>query len=243
MPVVIYIHGGSWYEGDKQGDDPIKQNMALKSKIFTDAGFLFVSINHRLSPYPPTDDPDRIMHPVHAQDVATAIAWVYENIDDYGGDRDRIGLLGWSSGGHLSALVATDETYLAEAGLSLSVITCSSSLNSAALEIPTTIANSSDARNKKYFNAFGKNPKVWHDASPMFHVEADKGIPPFLLIHEESHLTNRIQAEFYDALYEIDVPIDHYYAKGLEHREINWAIGIDEKLTEAVLNFYMNWLL
>ena len=43
LPVVFWIHGGGWQAGDKT-------MVALKPKAFTDAGFVFVSISHRLLP-------------------------------------------------------------------------------------------------------------------------------------------------------------------------------------------------
>src|SRR6187549_1891900 len=43
LPVVFWIHGGGWQTGDKG-------MVALKPKAFMDAGFVFVSINHRLLP-------------------------------------------------------------------------------------------------------------------------------------------------------------------------------------------------
>jgi acetyl esterase/lipase len=43
LPVVFWIHGGGWQTGDKS-------MVALKPKAFMDAGFVFVSINHRLLP-------------------------------------------------------------------------------------------------------------------------------------------------------------------------------------------------
>jgi acetyl esterase/lipase len=68
-------------------------------------------INYRLSP--------QFKYPTHIQDVARAFAWVYKNIAQYGGDPTRIFVSGHSAGGHLTALLATDERWLNEQGLSL----------------------------------------------------------------------------------------------------------------------------
>ena len=43
LPVVFWIHGGGWQTGNKS-------MVALKPNAFMDAGFVFVSINHRLQP-------------------------------------------------------------------------------------------------------------------------------------------------------------------------------------------------
>src|SRR5438270_867168 len=51
--------------------------------------------------------------------VGRADAWTRRHVRDYGGDPDRIILCGHSAGGHLVALLATDETYLKDPALKL----------------------------------------------------------------------------------------------------------------------------
>jgi acetyl esterase/lipase len=65
-----------------------------------------VSLNYRLSPR--STWPDQIL------DVKRAVAWVKQNIADYGGDRDFVAISGGSAGGHLTALhalTAADRTW------------------------------------------------------------------------------------------------------------------------------------
>src|SRR5688572_33261285 len=71
LPVVFWIHGGGWQTGDKS-------MVALKPKAFMDAGFVFVSINHRLLP---AVDMGAI-----TRHVASALGWVHKNIATHGGD-------------------------------------------------------------------------------------------------------------------------------------------------------------
>jgi acetyl esterase/lipase len=61
-------------------------------------GWLCVAINYRLSP--------REAFPGHIIDVKKAIAWIRENIGEYGGNPDFIAITGGSAGGHLAALAA-----------------------------------------------------------------------------------------------------------------------------------------
>ena len=96
LPVVFWIHGGGWQTGDKS-------MVALKPKAFMDAGFVFVSINHRLLP---TVDMGAI-----TRDVASALGWVHKNIATHGGDPTRLLVMGHSSGGQLAALMCTDDRY------------------------------------------------------------------------------------------------------------------------------------
>ena len=61
-------------------------------------GWICVSIDYRKSP--------RNAWPAHIIDVKRALAWVRQNIADYGGDPDFITVTGGSAGGHLASLVA-----------------------------------------------------------------------------------------------------------------------------------------
>ena len=92
FPVLLQVHGGAWMTGEKeQQAKPLMYHMAER-------GWLCVAINYRLSP--------TAAFPAHIIDVKKAIAWVRENIRDYGGNPDFIAITGGSAGGHLSALAA-----------------------------------------------------------------------------------------------------------------------------------------
>jgi acetyl esterase/lipase len=91
-PVLLQVHGGAWTLGAKEHQGrPLMNQMAAK-------GWVCVAINYRLSPRDPW--------PAHIVDVKRAIAWVKENITDYGGDPDYVTITGGSAGGHLAALAA-----------------------------------------------------------------------------------------------------------------------------------------
>lgn len=113
IPLLIWIGGGAWSYGDKN------QEMDLARK-FAAQGIAVACIGHRLSPATWRDSNlhKGIQHPKHIQDVASSIKWLYENADKYGYDRDRFFIGGYSSGGHLSALISLDSTYLNQVGLS-----------------------------------------------------------------------------------------------------------------------------
>ena len=91
-PVLIQIPGGGWMYGDTR-----HQAYPLMDRLRT-AGWVCVPISYRLSP--------RATFPDHIVDVKRAIAWVKENIAEYGGDPDFVVLTGGSAGGHLTALAA-----------------------------------------------------------------------------------------------------------------------------------------
>ena len=91
-PVLLQVHGGAWTLGAKEHQGrPLMNRMAAK-------GWVCVAINYRLSPRDPW--------PAHIVDVKRAIAWIKDNIADYGGDPDYLTITGGSAGGHLTALAA-----------------------------------------------------------------------------------------------------------------------------------------
>jgi arylformamidase len=210
LPVILMIHGGGWSIGDKATPD-VGTN---KATYFTAQGYVYVSINYRLSP--------DVQHPAHIQDVAAAVSWVLENIDDYGGDPAQLTLMGHSAGAHLAALVATDERYLAAHGHTLSELSGVVLLDGAGYDIPLVL-------------------DTWTDASPVTHVAPEKGIPPFLILHTERAAAVAESNELAALLQAAGVPAWTYLAEGKTHASINDDIGdIGDDMTEQIKLFLEN---
>jgi acetyl esterase/lipase len=91
-PVLIQIHGGGWTIGHKA-----QQGLLLMNRMAA-RGWICVAVNYRLAP--------KYRWPTQIIDVKRAIAWVRENIAEYGGDPDYLVVTGGSAGGHLSSLAA-----------------------------------------------------------------------------------------------------------------------------------------
>jgi arylformamidase len=187
LPVVFWIHGGGWQTGDKS-------MVALKPKAFTDAGFVFVSINHRLLP---TVDMGTL-----TRDVASALGWVHKNIATYGGDPTRVLVMGHSSGGQLAALMCTDDRYAKAEGFSLIMIKGCVPVDADTFDIPAII-EMAETRARvhhqplpKYGHRqkFGDDPAKHRDFSAVTHVARNKGIPPFLILHIAGHPDTTAQA-------------------------------------------------
>jgi acetyl esterase/lipase len=165
FPVLFFVHGGAWRHGDKG----YLGLYSMLGMFWARHGVGAVITNYRLTP--------TVMHPEHIKDVAKAFAWTYKNIDRYGGRADEIFVSGHSAGGHLVALLATDDSYLKTEGLSLRTIKGA---------IPMSGVYQVCERNRIFDAAFGTAPKVREDASPLFHVSAAD--PPFLIIYGDNDL-------------------------------------------------------
>jgi acetyl esterase/lipase len=95
LPIVMFIHGGSWKNGNSR--------LSLSSNDFPRAlaglaaqGYVVASINYRLSP--------GAHFPAALQDVKSAISWLRQHASEHGGDPTRLAVWGASAGGQLAAM-------------------------------------------------------------------------------------------------------------------------------------------
>ena len=89
-PVLVYIHGGSFVKGSNS-------DAAIDGAVYARRGVLLVSINYRLGPFASVYG-DEYTGNLALLDQLTALRWIRDNIADYGGDPDRITLMGESAG-------------------------------------------------------------------------------------------------------------------------------------------------
>jgi acetyl esterase/lipase len=101
FPAIVFIHGGGWSGGNRQGYRRQIQEAARR-------GYVAATISYRLMKFDQakkettTADP---IFPAQIHDAKAAIRWVRANAKNYHVEPDRIGVTGGSAGGHLSLLV------------------------------------------------------------------------------------------------------------------------------------------
>nr|WP_202131736.1 alpha/beta hydrolase [Aurantiacibacter rhizosphaerae] len=98
-PVVVFFYGGSWDSGTREGYNFAGRALAAR-------GFVVAVPDYRLVP--------QVHFPAFVQDGAAAVHWVRQNIAHYGGDPDRIVLMGHSAGAYIAAMLATDPQWLGD---------------------------------------------------------------------------------------------------------------------------------
>jgi len=227
LPVVIYVHGGGFRRGDKS-------RVQNKPQAFIDAGFIFVSTNYRLSPDPSHSLTAR--HPDHVEDIAAAIAWVHSNIANWGGDPNKIFLMGHSSGAMLVALVSTDEQYLDRHGLSLDAIGGTIAVDTALFDLVDQYNNSPGQRGL-IANAFKTDTESLVSASPVNHIGSNKGIPPFLLTYTRP-ASKRANEKLYEMLIDAGVSARIFDSSQASHESINNNIGLpNDEFTIEIFDF------
>jgi len=228
-PVVVWVHGGGWRGGDKR-DEPDKV------ALFNDLGYVFVSVNYRLSR--PPGAPDRPIHPAHAEDVGAAVAWVGANIARYGGEGGEVALLGHSAGGHLVSLVGTDPSYVEEAGGDAAALRCVISNDTEGYDLVERAASSEIGR-RLVANAFGPDPGTYAAASPINHV-GDRDEPAaFLVITRGTPRRVAAARTFATAAEAAGSAVEVLEATGLSHADVNRRVGADGDtvITPAITAF------
>lgn len=222
VPVLVNIHGGGWSEGDKSEDLGLLQS-------FSEIGWVAIAINYRLVP-------DAVF-PDQLDDCRAALKWVVENVEQCGGDPDRIALWGSSAGAHLALLTATtldlpyNDIPHGENGVDFDFgnrVRCVMDMAG-----PTDLTNlgiwQPGIRGQIYAmlgapDNTGRSdelPPNATEASPLTYV--DPGDPPVFIVHGlADDVVPIIQSEaLYEALTDADVDVEFIKVEGLDH-EGHW---------------------
>lgn len=232
LPVVFWIHGGGWQTGDKK-------DVQIKPQAFMDRGYVFVSTNYRLLP--------NVEIATIFQDIAKSIRWVHDHISEYGGDPKQFMVMGHSAGAQLAALVCTDERYLKDEGLPLSIVKACVPVDGDTFDVPAII-ETAEARWRAHGlpkakfghrEKFGNDPAKHKDYSAVIHVAKDKNIPPFFILYVANHPDTTAQAvRFQNVLKEAGVTVTAFGARETTHSKVNADIGNpDDAATKALYAF------
>jgi acetyl esterase/lipase len=175
-PVVVQIPGGAWVVNGKR-----PQAYPLMGRL-VEHGWICVSIDYSKSPGK--------AWPAHIIDVKRALAWVRDNIADYGGDPDFIAVTGGSAGGHLAslaALTANDErlqpgfeeadTTVQAAAPYYGVYDLTDVKKMHEMMLPFLERFVMQARH-------ADQPELFESASPISHVH--RAAPPFFVLHGQN---------------------------------------------------------
>ncbi|BBX19221.1 esterase [Mycolicibacterium duvalii] len=238
-PVLLQIPGGAWAIGMRR-----PQAYPLLSHL-AEHGWVCVSIDYRVSP--------RHSWPDHIVDVKRALAWIKENIADYGGDPDFVAVSGGSAGGHLTSLVAlTADDPQYQPGFE----DADTSVVAAVPVYGRYDWVSARGSGRREFIAFlqrlvvkkpiTSNRQIYADASPLYRVRPDA--PPFFILHgqDDSIIPVPEGREFAEALQEVSTgpvvyaeiphaqhafdfyygsPRAHYTAQAIEEF-LSWVQGL-----------------
>lgn len=214
-PVLVMVHGGAWKIGDKGNVGSVEN----KLKAWLPKGYIFVSVNYRLLPKADAYE--------QAQDVAAALRHVQAQAAGWGGDAQRIVLMGHSAGAHLVALLSAKPDLVGVPWAGTVV------LDSAAVNV----ARIMEKRHPRFYDeAFGADPAGWSKASPL-----DQWTPaavPMLLVcssRRADHPCDDAEALKAKAA-RAGKPIT-VLPQPLSHSDINRTLGLPGDYTEKVQAF------
>jgi acetyl esterase/lipase len=213
-PVIVYVHGGAWRAGSKgEARGP--------AAYFNDLGYLVVSVGYSLSA--PADQ--------QADEVGAAVRWVEANIAQYGGDANRIAMMGHSAGTHLAALAA---------------------LSGRAPGVRALVANDTGAYDLAYlaeihngrlpilYSALNNRAK-WQAWSPISYAAG--GGMPVLVAWSGADFRVKVSTRFADALAANGHEVVRFDGKGYNHLTIRSAVGRrGDRLNTAITNFLATYL-
>ena len=196
-PAVLLIHGGGWVSFDKSTMRGMGQFLARN-------GFVAFAVDYRLF------QGTKNRWPVQLDDVQRAVRWVRAHASKYNVNPDRIGAFGHSAGAQLAALLGMEDTR----DNSDPELAKYSSRVQAVVEVsgPTDLTVQDDPEGTIFLTGFfgvdyAKQPAVWQDASPVFHV--NKHDAPFLIVHgtKDDDVPIAQAQELYDKLHAAGVQV------------------------------------
>lgn len=168
-PTIIWFHGGGLEGGTKE--IPLE----LKEK-----GMAVVAVNYRLSP--------QASNPAYIDDAAESVAWVFHNIESFGGNTRKIYISGHSAGGYLTLMLGLDKSYLEkykiDANLIKGIIPISGQTNThftikKERGLPYDIP---------YIDEYAPISHARKEASPILLITGDKNLEMTARYEENAHL-------------------------------------------------------
>lgn len=213
--LIVYVHGGSWKWGSKNDFPKILVN------TLTSQGYGIVALNYRLL----RDGKNRF--PAQIEDLKNAMAFLTDKASTYGYNGNEFALLGVSAGAHLSLLY----TYKYDKGKQIQTI----------IDIvgPTDLTDKAFRENPSGGNTITQflgdaNPKaaIAIEASPIYHLTKDSGVPTIVFHGESDELVHVGQAKaLYKKLQSLGIQSQLELYPGETHEMRKSLFSIYSKIT------------
>lgn len=183
---IVWFHGGSLKEGEK----------FIPSEL-TNKGMAVVAVNYRLSP--------QAQNPAYIEDAAAAVAWTFNNIEHFGGDKNKIFVSGHSAGGYLTLMVGLDQHWLGNYNIDTKQIAGLFPISGQTITHTTIREERSLDKCHRIADEFSPLYYTRGDAAPLFLITGDRNLE-IPARYEESALLNAYMKSMNDScshLYEL----------------------------------------
>ena len=212
-PIMMFVHGGAWALGNRR-------QVGRKPKFFTRAGFVFASVGYSL--YPGADVETQKIQ------IAQSVRFMRNNAERFGGDPDRIILMGHSAGCHLASL-----STLSGLNPGIRGLICN---DTGAYDLHYLAKINNGSLPALYAAPFRKR-QFWKNWSPITFAGYNPYLPIFVP-WSGGRNRDRITANYISALRKHDSDVTPFNGTNYSHLSINKAIGKrGDRLTNALLEF------
>jgi acetyl esterase/lipase len=229
-PVIHFVHGGYWVEGDKDHYQLATGLYGSVGVALAKRGVVTVVQSYRLSP---EVDITGIV-----DDVMAALRWTQAHAAEHGGDPKRIFMMGHSAGGHLVAMVGTNDALHGSRGMDPAAVRGYVPL-SAVWDVSGMKREHGEEWNEGVtYRVFGREPTGWTTWSPLERLHA--GVRPFFVVIGEHDFPYMIpQAEqAKQKLEKLGAPVKYFLVPGASHADIVLRFGAkDDDITGPVVQF------
>lgn len=247
MPAIVFVTGGGFINANRDNGVQLRNYLAEK-------GYVVASITYRVAP--------TAKFPQHLEDVKASIRYLRAHADQWNIDKDRIGIIGGSAGGYLSAFAGTTsgmKTF--DKGENLqesSKVSCAvdlyglSDLSQVGMDYSPEVQQlhkSAGATEALWVNGspvFGgkdggvlADPKATEAANPIAYI--GKNSAPMLLMHGTADkVVSPGQTDLlYQALKAKGVPAERYEIPGAAHGGVYW---VQDKVLQVIGDFFDRYL-
>lgn len=247
MPAIVYVTGGGFINANKDNGVQLRNYLAEK-------GYVVASITYRVAP--------TAKFPQPLEDVKASIRYLRAHADQWNIDKDRIGIIGGSAGGYLSAFAGTTSgTKTFDKGENLqesSKVNCAVDLYG--LSDLSRVGMDYSPEVQQLHKSAGATEALWVNGSPVFGgkdggILADpkaaaaanpityigKNSAPMLLMHGTADkVVSPGQTDLlYQALKEKGVPAERYEIPGAAHGGVYW---VQDKVLQVIGDFFDKYL-
>ena len=213
LPVLVFFYGGSWERGRKEMYGFLGRRLARREMIV-------VIVDYPLSPQYQIQDMEKA--------ATQAILWTKNNIQNYGGDENRIIASGHSAGAHLASLVTLKEEIWDSLGVENPIV-------GAILNDPGGIdmnwffdVTKDSGEGEKYYKTFTREPKIWEKYSSIYHLDAND--PPILVLKGERTYPS------------IDYTVDRFMEKADSLKaNVELSLYKKKKHVPMITQFFWTW--
>ena len=247
MPAIVFVTGGGFINANKDNGVQLRNYLAEK-------GYVVASITYRVAP--------TAKFPQPLEDVKASIRYLRAHADQWNIDKNRIGIIGGSAGGYLSAFAGTTSgTKTFDKGENLqesSKVSCAvdlyglSDLSQVGMDYSPEVQQlhkSAGATEALWVNGspvFGgkdggvlADPKATEAANPIAYI--GKNSAPMLLMHGTADkVVSPGQTDLlYQALKAKGVPAERYEIPGAAHGGVYW---VQDKVLQVIGDFFDRYL-